>query len=114
MRKLAATLRKGQRERRVHSRCVSSVAHLAGSAHIATWGFVPEPSCRRSAFFVAAAPAGDCPEDGELDDEFIVEGQGTALLSLTPFARVAGLAVPLLGAPMVPFDPGLVIALLAR
>ncbi len=60
--------------------------------------------------FVAAAPAGDCPYDGELDDEFIVEGEGTALLSLTPFARVAGLAVPLLGAPVVPFDPGLTVA----
>lgn len=41
--------------------------------------------------------------EGELDEESVVEGEGTDLLLSTRFSRVTGLALPVMADPAAPF-----------
>lgn len=70
----------------------------------AAFGFTITPVLVLLIDLVAAAPAGDCPYDGELEELFVVEGEGTAFRSFVPFSRVTGFAVSAPGVPAVPFE----------
>jgi len=73
----------------------------------AAFGLIITPVLVLPIDLVAAAPAGVCPYDGELDEVLVADGEGTAFLSLVPFSRVSDLEGAVSDAPALPLGPEL-------